>query len=106
MTRSRIVSVVALLGAVFLIATAASSADKQSPQVARGDYLATISGCKDCHTPGFFYGAPDSSRELSGSELGWSGPWGVTYPLNLTPDPDTGLGKWTDEQFVTALRTG
>jgi len=43
---------------------------------------------------------------LSGSELGWEGPWGVTYPRNLTTDAETGIGSWTEEQIVTAFRTG
>ena len=36
----------------------------------------------------------------------WSGPWGRSYAANLTPDPDTGLGKWTEEQFIDAIRSG
>ena len=36
----------------------------------------------------------------------FSGPWGVTYAQNLTPDENTGLGIWTEEMFIQALRTG
>jgi hypothetical protein len=36
----------------------------------------------------------------------FAGPWGGSFTANLTPDPETGLGKWTQETFVTALRTG
>lgn len=79
---------------------------KPADLVARGEYLATITGCGDCHTPGTFYGAPDMSRKLSGSELGWQGPWGVSYARNLTPDKETGIGSWTDEQIITAIRQG
>lgn len=112
--RLRNAVVVPVLGAALaafalLAARDASSADGKQAQpsrVERGAYLAAIAGCHDCHTPGFFYGSPDMTRQLSGSELGWQGPWGVTYPLNLTPDPETGLGKWTDAQIVRALRTG
>lgn len=74
--------------------------------VVRGRYLVTIMSCNDCHTPGFLYGAPDTSRQLSGSELGWVGPWGVVHARNLTPDSATGIGTWTREQIVHALRTG
>jgi mono/diheme cytochrome c family protein len=98
--------VAAVAAGLFAALPAASQADKDKALIARGDYLATMFGCKDCHTPGFFYGAPDHRRELSGSEVGWHGPWGVTYPPNLTPDPETGLGKWTDDQILRALRTG
>jgi cytochrome c553 len=75
-------------------------------RIALGKHLSVVAGCTDCHTPGTFYNAPDHSRELSGSELGWNGPWGTTYPSNLTPDPETGLGSWNEEQIVTAIRTG
>src|SRR4030095_15838512 len=40
------------------------------------------------------------------SDVGWVGPWGVVHARNLTPDPETGLGNWTSEQIVHALRTG
>ena len=75
-------------------------------KIARGKRVAYTSGCIDCHTPGTFYGMPDTTRMLSGSELGWEGPWGVSYPRNLTPDMETGLGSWTEEQIVAAVRTG
>ncbi len=74
--------------------------------VERGRYLAVTMGCNDCHTPGTMYGSPDFARELSGSELGWRGPWGISFARNLTPDRETGLGGWTDEQVANALRTG
>ncbi len=74
--------------------------------VARGRQISYSSGCNDCHTPGGLYGAPDTTRMLSGSELGWEGPWGVSFPRNLTPDMETGIGRWTEEQIVTAFRTG
>ena len=72
----------------------------------RGEYLATIAGCGDCHTPGTLYGGPDFKRQLSGSELGWRGPWGVSYASNLTPDLETGLGTWTNVEIERALRSG
>ena len=84
-----------------------------SPQTAaamtptqRGEYLVVIMGCHDCHTPGAPYGAPDFKRTLAGSELGWQGPWGVSYASNLTPDPGTGLGSYTDAEIERALRSG
>jgi len=78
----------------------------EADQVARGKYLVTITGCNDCHTPGYFYGTPDTSRTLSGSELAWKGPWGVSYPRNITPEPQTGIGAWSDSDIVAAIRTG
>ena len=36
----------------------------------------------------------------------FAGPWGVSFTANLTPDPETGLGQWTDEMFIATMRTG
>lgn len=85
---------------------AASAEPATTDAVKRGGYLVVVAGCDDCHTPGTFYGAPDHSRRLSGSELGWKGPWGTSYPRNLTPDRETGLGSWSEHDIVKALRTG
>jgi hypothetical protein len=100
--------------------------------VARGEYLVKIMGCNDCHTPlkmGPQGPEPDLARFLSGhpEQVGampavpprggwlWSGaatntaftgPWGVSYAANLTPDQNTGLGIWTEEMFMKAIRTG
>jgi len=74
-------------------------------KVERGRYLVSVIGCGDCHTPGALSGGADTTRALSGSEMGWVGPWGTAYSANLTPD-STGLQAWTEEQIVTAIRTG
>jgi hypothetical protein len=84
----------------------AASGRADTAGVARGRYLVTIMACNDCHTPGTFYGGPDPERFLAGSEMGWAGPWGVVYAANLTPDPETGLGKWSAEAIARAIRTG
>jgi mono/diheme cytochrome c family protein len=51
----------------------------------RGEYLMRIAGCNDCHTPGYAEsgGTLPKDRWLTGSALGWSGPWGTTYAANL-----------------------
>jgi mono/diheme cytochrome c family protein len=119
----------------FALSGSALAADPGKPsadKVARGKYLVTTSGCNDCHTP-WTMGAngpePDYSRMLSGhpekmelppapkpvgpwivsaaaTNTAWSGPWGVSFTANLTPDPETGLGKWTLRNFVDTIRTG
>jgi len=112
----------------------ASAAPAQSP-VERGKYLVTVGGCNDCHTPkkmGPNGSEADMTRELSGNpqteklaavppgliapdkwltivnnHLGaWAGPWGVSFAANLTSDKETGLGSWSQEMFVNAIRTG
>ena len=108
----------------------------QADRIKRGEYLVTIGGCNDCHTPWVMTDkgpAPDMSRMLSGhpsdvkvtpppieqlAEGGWvwtgfatntafHGPWGTTYAINLTPEPISGMGGvWTEEMFINALRKG
>jgi mono/diheme cytochrome c family protein len=105
----------------------------QPEKVARGKYLVTIAGCNDCHTPwtpGPNGPAPDMTRMLSGhpetvslppapqlpqgpwvvtaagTNTAWSGPWGVSFTANLTPDAETGLGRWTLRNFVDTIRSG
>jgi len=114
MNWTRVSSFALCLCALTLAALALTSAapqggagrTKNSSRVERGRYLAMVCGCGDCHTPGSMYGQPDFDRQLSGSELGWQGPWGVTYPRNLTPDRETGIGAWTEAQIMRALRSG
>lgn len=84
-----------------------SSATAADPTIERGKYLVTIGGCNDCHTPGHFFGKPDLSRQLGGSEVGFELPnLGVFYGPNLTMDKDTGIGGWTDAQIAKALTRG
>jgi len=75
--------------------------------VERGKYLVTIGNCTDCHTPGHFLGKPDMTRHLGGSEVGFEIPGlGVFYGPNLTPDEETGLGRWSESDIIAAIRTG
>src|SRR5260370_33560719 len=94
-----------------LIATAivgaSAAASAAETQIERGKYLATISSCNDCHTPGFLLGKPDAKRTLAGSEVGFGIPGvGVFVGGNLTPDKETGLGGWTTEQIIAAITKG
>ncbi len=108
------------------------AAESTAEKIARGKYIVTTSGCNDCHTPwvmGPKGPEPDMTRMLSGhsesevlpqapaaqgpwimtasaTNTAWAGPWGVSFAMNLTPDKETGLGDWTEEQFVQAMRTG
>ena len=95
-------SAISLLLAIVIPGT--SRADEA--QLERGRYLVQISGCSDCHTPGYFLGQPDHTRFLGGSDVGFEIPGvGIVYGPNLTPDA-TGLGGWTADQIVAAIRTG
>lgn len=108
--------------------------ESKETHIERGKYLVNLGGCNDCHSPKVMTAngpVPDTTRLLSGSvgpiiptgfdpkivEQGqfivargdataWIGPWGISYPANLTPDKETGLGNWTVDRFIKALRTG
>jgi len=110
------------------------AAAAQTP-VERGKYLTLVGGCNDCHTPKTFGSngpEADMMKELSGHPSGdkipavpkvnfgeggfgtltnihltaWIGPWGISYAMNLTPDKATGLGSWTEQMFIDAIRNG
>lgn len=119
--------------AIAAVAAAGSAkAGANAAQIQRGAFMVQVGGCNDCHTPwklGPNGPEPDLTRMLSGhpqdlvmppvpqmSEL-WNvafgatftaaaGPWGVSFTRNLTPDPDTGLGMWTEAEFIATLRSG
>jgi mono/diheme cytochrome c family protein len=101
--------VVSLAGVIALalpLVAAAPHRAEKARRIERGEYLATVMGCNDCHTPGMLYGQPDFARRMGGSDLGWRGPHGVSYASNLTPDTETGIGRWTEQQIVNAIRAG
>jgi mono/diheme cytochrome c family protein len=76
----------------------------KSDKVAYGRYLAYIGHCLECHTPMGEHGR-DLTRAGAGGDP-FEGPWGVSVAANITPDPETGLGKWTDAQIKRAITTG
>jgi mono/diheme cytochrome c family protein len=86
--------------------TAAATAHADD-KLARGKYLAAIMDCTGCHTRGALVGQPEPAFTLAGSTIGFEIPGlGFFYPPNLTPDAETGLGKWSEAQIVAAIRTG
>jgi len=126
-----------LISALLVAATApgVGLAEGSAPddKVRRGEYLVNTSACHDCHTPlkmGENGPEPDMDRMLSGhpedvvitegaslagpwaaavstTNTAWSGPWGVSFTANLTPDPETGvLRDYSEAQFIAAFRTG
>ena len=95
-----------VMAAVFAVVSLgpASAADAA---IERGRYLVELAGCSDCHTPGGLIGHPDQARYLGGSDVGFAIPGqGVFVGPNLTPDRETGLGGWSEQQIVTAITTG
>jgi hypothetical protein len=104
----------------------------QDSLISRGAYLVTANVCDDCHSPktvgphgfeiipelrfsGFQQNAKLPSVDTSEVKKGWTlfnedltaavGPWGVSFSANLTSDP-TGIGNWSEEQFLKAIREG
>lgn len=81
-----------LMGTAFVAMTASAqyvlAGQSNTPDVKsidRGRYLAKISGCNDCHTTGYAQsgGKIPEKQWLTGDQLGWRGPWGTTYAINL-----------------------
>jgi mono/diheme cytochrome c family protein len=83
-----------------------------SGSIARGDYIVNhVAACGDCHTPRNMDGSPDLTKMLAGNPAfadfdPTSATKGLLPTPNLTPDPDTGLGNWTDEQIKNAFLNG
>lgn len=84
-------------------ATSAAGADAGSHLIERGRYLARVSGCNDCHTPGYMQsdGKVPVSEWLTGSAVGFQGPWGTTYPSNLRLI----VNDMTEAQWLRRART-
>jgi mono/diheme cytochrome c family protein len=108
--RRRVLSAALAAGLVALSvppAAVTAPAHAGDETLARGEYLSKIMDCGGCHTPGMFAGKPDMARHLAGGEVGFQIPGlGTFYPPNLTSDAETGLGGWTAEQIVAAVRGG
>jgi mono/diheme cytochrome c family protein len=86
-----------------LLGTLAAGLDRAwaqaSPQeIARGKYIFGATGGCGCHT------VKDQPVNAGGRR--YDGPFGTVYSTNITPDRETGIGGWTDEQIITAIRLG
>ncbi|MFN8391516.1 MAG: cytochrome C [Bdellovibrionota bacterium] len=86
------------------LADAAEDAKAAQERLDRGRYLASVSGCNDCHTPGFPQkgGAVPEQDWLIGVPVGNVGPWGTSYPSNLR----LLVSSMTEDAFVARLRGG
>jgi mono/diheme cytochrome c family protein len=121
-----LVGLASVLVAAWPARAGAPQAPRAQSQVEQGKYLVQIAGCVTCHTPfqakyadtgklgledlrtlSFSeHAALDMSSMLAGGRPFDLGPSGVLLSSNLTPDPETGLGKWTDDEIKAAIRTG
>ncbi|HKP25011.1 MAG TPA: c-type cytochrome [Dongiaceae bacterium] len=96
-----------ILAAAGLAALTFAAPASAETLVERGQYLAHIMDCGGCHHSGAFTPQPNLETPLAGSDIGFEMPgMGVFYPPNLTPDAETGLGKWSDAEVITAFTTG
>lgn len=104
----------------------------QEDLVKRGEYLVSVMGCHDCHSPkqmgshgpelipdlmlsGYPGDRPFSKADVANIPAGWAlfapdltaavGPWGASFAANITSD-ETGIGTWSQEQFNKAFRQG
>jgi mono/diheme cytochrome c family protein len=78
--------------------TVAEAQDKSSDVIARGEYLARAGDCTACHT------APEGRLFAGGHAM--PTPFGTIYTSNITPDADTGIGKWSADDFYKTMHNG
>jgi len=90
-----------------------SYAPAERDRIERGKYLVELLGCGACHTEGALRGEADMSMALAGSRTGiaYTRPLeneypGVVYPPNITPEVETGIGNWSNQQMANAIRAG
>ena len=96
----RRVSMSLFLGAILAALLASAEPALADADAERGKYLFAAAGCATCHTDKKGKGAPlAGGRKLKT-------PFGVFFSPNITPDPEVGIGKWSDRDFIRALRQG
>jgi len=141
MRKNYMFSGIILICTAMIFASCQNNAKQAAPEVVkptgeelvqRGEYLVTIMGCNDCHSPksmgpqgpvviadlllsGYPSDRPLPKIEVQAIKAGWvtlvgdltaaAGPWGVSFAGNLTPD-QTGIGNWPEENFKRALKEG
>ncbi len=101
--KPRLIALAALSSlAVLIQAPASAGSGKDARLLERGQYLARIGGCNDCHTPGFAEsgGKTPTQQWLTGSPVGFQGPWGTTYPVNLR----LYVRDMSESQWLTRMR--
>ena len=81
-----------------LLLTVKTAGAGEEDTVARGEYLVRAGGCFSCHT------VPGGPQLAGGRAL--ATPFGTFYTPNITPDPGTGIGRWSDGDFLRALHEG
>ena len=87
-----------LLLSLASLPTLAFAQPSSAADLARGKYIFGATGGCGCHT------VPKQPANAGGRR--YDGPFGTVYSSNITPDRDTGIGSWTDEQIITATRLG
>jgi mono/diheme cytochrome c family protein len=78
----------------------------QDNRVGYGAYLGSLAHCMQCHTPLGPDGRRDYSNRMGAGGLSVDIAWGSRTSANITPDPGTGIGQWSDEQIIAAISHG
>jgi hypothetical protein len=94
---------VSVVACAFAIARAQSTVPANDPLIARGRYLVAFGTCNDCHTPGWREsdGSIPVARWMTGSNLGYRGPWGTSYPANVRLD----FAQISENDWLFMVRT-
>ena len=86
------------IGAVLTSSAGGAAAQGSAADISRGKYVFGATGGCGCHTV--------KGQPANAGGRRYDGPFGTVYSSNITPDRETGIGAWTDEQLVTAIRLG
>jgi mono/diheme cytochrome c family protein len=89
---------IGLIAITTLLHAASPALAASAAEIARGKYIFGATGGCGCHTE------PKGAVNAGGRK--YEGPFGTVYSTNITPDTKTGIGGWTDEQIITAIRLG
>jgi mono/diheme cytochrome c family protein len=79
-------------------------APPKTDKVSYGEYMTNAAICAECHTPLDDRGTPIAGREFSGGADMKLPSGGIVRPANITPDADTGIGTWSEEDFLAKFR--
>lgn len=103
----RLYGVPVVAGVMMAISVAAATVQaappRADPSIALGRHLVKITGCNDCHSPGYRQAAGNTPEAtwLTGDTLGWQGPWGTTYASNLRQF----VAPMSEAQWMSHVRT-
>ncbi|WP_158070128.1 cytochrome c [Motiliproteus sp. MSK22-1] len=98
--KNRLFSVLLLISTILLSVTVMAESESEQDSVKRGEYIFALGGCASCHT-----NTEGDGKPLAGG-LKMETPFGVFYTPNISSDSKLGIGSWSEQDFIKAMRKG